>query len=36
MNNVCQLNTELEANTHQCRSEYLSEKPVLMGNKSYI
>ena len=25
MNNVYQLNTELEANTHQCRSEYLGE-----------
>ena len=25
INTVCQLNTELEANTNQCRSEYLGE-----------
>ena len=25
VNNVCQLNTELEPNTHQCRSEHLGE-----------
>ena len=25
INTVRQLNTELEANTHQCRSEYLGE-----------
>ena len=25
INTVCQLSTELEANTHQCRSEHLGE-----------